>query len=157
MANVDIGHTSLIHLIREYFNRFDLATIGALRMMGTSLAKECTSSLEELEGIAEEIKPGIMVLQKCPFSDTIASYQLSAGGLPSEFKTITTEANNLGGAWVSPFCGIHQAMRKERIGDSFLQLACRSGSGAVHIADQDVLSKEEVEEALKTNACIYAR
>jgi aerobic-type carbon monoxide dehydrogenase small subunit (CoxS/CutS family) len=46
--------------------------------------------------------------------------------------------------------------RATRIGDSYQQIGCRSGA-KVSIADQEIMSDEEVREVLKKYACVYAR
>jgi ribosomal protein S17 len=57
---------------------------------------------------------------------------------------------------VSAFCGIHQSFRRARFGDSYQQIACRSGD-KVSIAEQDILSQDEAQRIMETNACVYAK
>jgi hypothetical protein len=156
MANYDMGQAALIHLMRESYKLFDVAAIGALRAVGRDIGTDSQLTLEELEGQVEEIQPGVVGLPVCPFAKAINTFRDCCGALPEELAILARHANNQGEAWVSAFCGIHQAIRRTRIGDSYEQIGCRSGT-EVSIADQDIMSKEDAEELLKKYACVYAR
>lgn len=156
MANYDMGQSALIHLIRQCYQMFDVGAIGALRGVGRDIGSESKLDLEALEGKTEEVQPGIMALPVCPFAGAIETFNSCCGPLPEALFTLAEFANGQGEAWVSAFCGIHQAMRAEKIGDSYVQIGCRSGD-MISIAAQDILSREEAENILKDNACLYAR
>ncbi|KAA3643510.1 MAG: hypothetical protein DWQ07_23670 [Chloroflexi bacterium] len=157
MTKYDMGQASLVHLIREYYALFDKQAIGMLRNLGKGIADYSELGIEELEGEGHEIQPGIVALAACPFTDTIESFESCCNTLPEEITILADEANELGGAWVSAFCGIHQGMRRGKVGESFQQIACKSSTGAVNIADQDLLSKEEVDELMDKYVCLYGR
>ena len=156
MSNYDMGQSALIHMIRQAYIMFDVGAIGALRAVGKDIGTVAKLKLEELEGSTEEVKPGVMGLPACPFAGSIETFNNCCGDLPKELSTLADYANKQGEAWVSAFCGIHQALRAEKIGDSYQQIGCRSGD-KVSIAEQDVMSKDEAAEVLKKYACIYAR
>ena len=156
MTEYDMGQAALVQLIRASHNLFDMAAIGALREVGRNMAASSKLDLAELEGAVEEIRSGIMGLPDCPFAETISTYKDCCGGLPEEIALLADFANNQGGAWVSAFCGIHQSLRKARIGDSYQQIGCRSGK-KISFANQDIMSEDEAKEALQTYACVYSR
>ncbi len=152
----DMGQAALIHLIRECYQLFDVAAVGALRAVGRDIATDSRLSLEELEGAVEEIRPGVVGLPECPFAKAISTFSDCCGTLPGELAILADYANSQGEAWVSAFCGIHQSIRHTRLGDSYQQIGCRSGD-KVNIADQEIMSEEEARELLKKYACVYAR
>lgn len=155
MAEYDLGRTSLVHIVKAASQFFDEGAVILLRMAGQEVAAG-PASLEEVEGTIDEIREGIYALPKCPFAETIASYKAYHSSLPEEMYSLADYANRQGLAWVSAFCGIHQSFRRARFGDSYQQIACRSGD-KVSIAEQDILSEDEARQILETTACIYAR
>ena len=156
MSKYDLGQSSIIHMIRQAYIMFDIGAIGALRAVGRDIGSAATLEMEDLEGSAEEVQPGVMALPVCPFAGSIETFKNCCGDLPKELSTLAEFANNQGEAWVSAFCGIHQSLRSEKIGDSYQQIGCRSGDKVI-LAEQDVMSKDEAAEILKIYACLYAR
>ena len=155
MAEYDLGHTSVIQMIKAAYQLFDVGAIGLLRMAGAQVA-ENPLSIEDVEGATSEVQDGVFALPECPFAESIATYKACCGPLPEEIAILADHANQQGEAWVSAFCGIHQSFRRARLGDSYQQIACRSGD-KVSIADQDVLSEDEAQHILETSACVYAK
>ena len=155
MAEYNLGQTALVQMIKAAYNLFDVGAIGLLRMAGQQVA-ENPLSIEQVEGAVNEVQDGVFVLPECPFAKTIATYKGCCGPLPEELYGLAEYANQQGEAWVSAFCGIHQAFRRARIGDSYQQIGCRSGD-KVNVAAQDILSEDEVQRILKTSACVYAK
>lgn len=156
MAKFDLGQASLIHMIRASQRMFDVAAIGTLREVGRAFGAESKLELSELEGQVEPIRDQIVGLPVCPFQAAIDTFRECCGDLPEEVRTLAQYANSQGEAWVSAFCGIHQAMRRQRIGESYQQVACRSGKN-VAIADQTIVPENEARELLNKYACLYAR
>lgn len=154
MGSYDLGHASMVRMIRAAFRLFDVGSIGLLRMAGEEIAEN--TKLEQVEKDAVEVKDGIVALPRCPFADTIETFTGCCGPLPEELYLLADHANGQGEAWVSAFCGIHQSFRKTKIGPSYHQIGCRSGNKVV-IADQDIMSEEEARKILETNACVYAK
>lgn len=153
MATYDLGHTGFVRIIRASYRLFDVGSIGLLRMAGEEIAEN--TELDQVDIDLTEVQDGIFALAKCPFADTIATYKTCCGSLPDEMFALADHANEQGEAWVSAFCGIHQAFRRAKIGDSYQQIGCRSGD-MVSIADQDSLSEDEARSILEKNACLFA-
>lgn len=156
MTEYDMGQASLIHLIKQSYQLFDVGAIGALRGVGRNIALDSGLALDELEGEVEEIRPGVYGLPVCPFAEAISTFKTCCGQMPEEMYELAAHANKRGEAWVSAFCGIHQSIRSTRIGEEYQQIACKSGP-KVSIADQDILTDEEARAALENYACIYAK
>ena len=155
MTEYDLGRASLIQMIKAAHSLFDVGSIGLLRMAGEDVA-ENPLSLEEVEGATSEVRDGIFALSECPFAGTIATFKDCCGPLPEEMFLLADYANKQGEAWVSAFCGIHQAFRKARVGDSYQQIACRSGD-KLSIADQDLVSEDDLKSIMESAACVYAK
>lgn len=154
MSDYDLGHTSMVRMIRAAHRLFDVGSIGLLRMAGEEIA--VNTELDQVDVNAVEVQPGIIALPVCPFAGTIKNFTSCCGKLPEELYELADHANSNGEAWVSAFCGIHQSFRKTKIGDSYQQIGCRSGDKIV-IADQDLMTEEEAREVLKDKACVYAK
>lgn len=155
MAEYDLGQAGLIQMMKAAHRLFDVGAIGLLRMAGEEVAKN-PLGIEVVEGATTEVQEGIFALPECPFAKTIATYKDCCGELPEELALLADHANEGGAAWVSAFCGIHQSFRRARLGDSYQQIGCRSGA-KVSIADQEILSDDEVRSVLETTACVYAK
>jgi hypothetical protein len=150
----DVGHTSLVQIIKAAYQFFDESSFILLRMTGQEIG-ESVAKIEDVDGSVEEVEDGIYALPKCPFAESIAAYKESYGALPEDLYDLAGYANKRGEAWISAFCGIHQTCRQAVIGDAYKQIACRSGE-RVKVVEQDLLSDERIEEILASNVCIYA-
>ena len=154
MATYDLGHTGFVRIIRAAYRLFDVGAIGLLRMAGEEIAEN--TKLDQVDKDLAEVQDGIFALPTCPFAGTIATYQDCCGSIPDEMFALADHANQQGEAWVSGFCGIHQAFRRAKIGDSYQQIGCRGGDKVI-IADQDILSEDEARSILEKNACVFAK
>ncbi len=154
MAAYDLGHTGFVRIIRAANRLFDVGAIGLLRMAGEEIAEN--TKLDQVDKDLAEVQDGIFALPTCPFAGTIATYKDCCGLLPEDLFALAGHANQQGEAWVSAFCGIHQAFRRVKIGDSYQQIGCRGGDKVI-IADQDILSEDEARSILEKNACVFAK
>ena len=154
MATYDLGHTGFVRIIRAAYRLFDVGAIGLLRMAGEEIAEN--TELDQVDKDLAEVQDGIFALAVCPFAGTIATYKDCCGPLPEDMFALADHANTQGEAWVSAFCGIHQAFRRAKIGDSYQQIGCRGGDKVI-IADQDILSEDEARSILEKNACVFAK
>ncbi len=123
-------------------------------MAGEEIAE--ITELDQVDKDLAEVQDGIFALPTCPFAGTIATYKDCCGSIPDEMFALADHANQQGEAWVSGFCGIHQAFRRAKIGDSYQQIGCRGGDKVI-IADQDILSEDEARSILEKNACVFAK
>ncbi|MEJ2689958.1 MAG: hypothetical protein P8130_08405 [Deltaproteobacteria bacterium] len=147
------GHVSLVELIKASYLLFDVGALGLLRLVGEQMAgdRHCADVLEEtVSGIGE----GIFVQKRCPFSGTIGSYKSSCRELPQELVILADHANQQGAAWVSAFCGIHQAYRRARFGSNYRHVACRFEDKR-SIASQEYVAEPEANRLLQEYACIF--
>ena len=154
MATYDLGHTGFVRIIRAAYRLFDVGAIGLLRMAGEEIAEN--TELDQVDQDLAEVGDGVFALPTCPFAGTIATYKDCCGSIPDEMFALADHANQQGEAWVSGFCGIHQAFRRAKIGDSYQQIGCRGGDKVI-IADQDILSEDEARSILEKNACVFAK
>jgi hypothetical protein len=69
---------------------------------------------------------------------------------------LADHANQQGSAWVSAFCGIHQAYRRARFGSQYRHIACRLGTEA-SITAQEYMSDKKVKDLLAENVCVFIR
>ncbi len=155
MAEYDLGQAGLIQMMVAAYRLFDVGAIGLLRMTADAVAKN-PLGIEVVEGATTEVQEGVFALAECPFAKTLATFKASCGELPEELSFLVDHANEQGEAWVSAFCGIHQAFRQARLGDSYQQIGCRSGD-KVSIAVQEFLSDDEARSLLETSVCLYAK
>ncbi len=155
MGNDTPGQISLVELIKASYLLFDVGAIGLLRLVGEQMAKDpsCTNDLEKT---VNEVRNGVFVQEICPFASTLALYTNNCRKLPEELSILADHANQQGSAWVSAFCGIHQAYRRAKFGSSFRQVACRSGE-EISIADQQLIPNDEIKLQLRKNICIYTQ
>ncbi len=138
---VDIGHVSLIELIRQMSESTGASsTKGTLIRLAINIANEFSESdfrdmdeyinslnngsenpINAVEKDIEHLGNGLFGIKVCPFSGTIRSFLSVFSGLPANFKEFTEEYNKPGpatralrvgeGSGVSPFCAIHQPFR----------------------------------------------
>ncbi len=144
---------SFIAMIETTNDLLGTATSAALREAGKRIGAS-DASLEELQGPAEEVKPGIFVQKACPFGDTIKLYTGQGRSLPEAVKKLADFANAHGGAWVSAFCGVHQNLRLAK-NPKTVQIACKAGSGVINHAENELVSKDDAEAMLKDAVCVY--
>ncbi len=127
------------------------------------------TSFARLEG-KSTIEGEIVVLHKCPLIKLLSSLQGPDGKLPEHFREVEKKYKEIyknKGAILHPFCIVHQVIRSV-IGEhttvggksvAIYQIACRSVSGRVVYANEGMsrikFSKEEVDERIDSQACMY--
>lgn len=152
--NTQLPCLAFIAMIQATNDLLGKATTAVLRDVGKSLA-ESKASLEDLQGPAEEIKPGIFVQYECPFGDTTKKYTDQGRSMPEAVKSLAEYANSKGAAWVSAYCGVHQLLR-EGFNPNTAQIACKAGDGKINFAENEFMDEAEATEILKNAVCIYA-
>jgi hypothetical protein len=138
---VDIGHVSLIELIRQMSESTGASsTKGTLIRLAMNIAKEFpevefkdmdeyinslnnggANPITSVEKDIEHLGNGLFGIKMCPFSGTVNSFMSVFSQLPGNFKDFTEEYNKPSpatralrvgeGSGVSPFCAIHQPFR----------------------------------------------
>jgi hypothetical protein len=135
----------------------DLLGISLARVMrdvGTDLGKG-GASLEDMQGPAEEVKPGVFRQSRCPFADAVEVYRGMGLDVPPAISELAAQAPQFGSVWVSAYCGIHQGLREAKDPKIF-QIACKAGDGSIRYAENDVVEEAEAKELLSEAACLYA-
>jgi hypothetical protein len=145
---------SFIAMIQSTTDLLGTATSAALRETGKKVGNS-KASLEDLQGPAEEVKPGVFVQKACPFADTIKLYTGQGRTMPESIKDLAEFANTHGGAWVSAFCGVHQNLRLAK-NPNVVQIACKAGSGVINYAENERVNKADAEALLEDAVCVYA-
>ncbi len=111
----------------------------------------------------------VYVIEKCPFIREVRDFLEVNKEMPPLLSEIVEIYNREGlGYAVSPFCIIHQTLRARIVKEikvggkevEFLQLGCKSPSGKVKLADQNIkkigTSEVVIQDILKSRACCYA-
>ncbi len=146
---------SFIAMIDTTSTLLGTATSAALRDAGKKVGA-CDAPLEELQGPAEEVKPGIFIQKRCPFADAIKLYADQGRKIPTAVKDLAAFANAHGGAWVSAFCGVHQNLRVSK-NPNTVQIACRGGDGTINYAPNDYITEDDAKNMVAAGAvCVYA-
>ncbi len=111
----------------------------------------------------------LYVIERCPFIREVRDFMEVNKEIPPLLTEIVEIYNREGlGYAVSPFCIIHQTLRAKLVKEikvggkdvDFFQLGCKSPSGKIKLADQNIMklgsSESTIQDVLKTRACCYA-
>ncbi len=139
--------------------------------------EKATNPITMIEGKASHMGDSVFGLEKCPYGDSIESYNIVSEEMPDNIAQSTEEYNKPSnitnqyrvgeGSGVSPFCSFHQPMRsaiaeKMTINGKKIkiyQLGCKSGAGKKGFADKWLqetgVSRDVVDKILDDHMCCY--
>jgi hypothetical protein len=165
---IKTGTSSASHFEDESYESWE-AFVRALEVLECSIAR--------FEGRATHFGDGVFGLPACPFASSIKTYNAVIGSPPRDYASVTEELNRdspitselrIGdGAAVSPFCAVHQSIRRT-LGRKITiaakraavyQLGCKSRSGVKGISKKQCEAASVpislVERVLDSNMCCY--